>query len=88
MAPGVLCELSILTSSFINTRFFPGRAESVPSAWKPRDEPPFIDTDLARGTIMLTRDDFMFLLDERGLPVPPHPSSTSHRWTPCRHATW
>ena len=22
---------------------------------------------------MLTRDDFMFLLDERGLPVPPHP---------------
>lgn len=69
----VLCELPILTSSFINTRFFPGKSDQVPAAWKPRDEPPFIDTDLARGTLMLTRDDFMFLLDERGLPVPPHP---------------
>ena len=69
----ILCELPILTSSFINTRFFPGKSDQVPAAWKPRDEPPFIDTDLARGTLMLTRDDFMFLLDERGLPVPPHP---------------
>lgn len=69
----ILCELPILTSSFINTRFFPGKSDQVPEAWKPRDEPPFIDTDLARGTLMLTRDDFMFLLSERGLPIPPHP---------------
>lgn len=69
----ILCELPILTSSFINTRFFPGKSDQVPEAWKPRDEPPFIDTDLARGTLMLTRDDFMFLLNERNLPIPPHP---------------
>ncbi len=31
------------------------------------DEPPFIDTDLARATLVLTVDDFAFFVAENGL---------------------
>jgi hypothetical protein len=42
----------------------------VASEWLPRDELPFLDTDVARSHILLTRDDFAFWIDEVGLPLP------------------
>eukprot|EP00050_Salpingoeca_kvevrii_P008591 m.303811 g.303811 ORF g.303811 m.303811 type:complete len:597 (-) comp16243_c0_seq1:49-1839(-) len=55
--------LPALSSSFVNTRFLaPGQ-----SAADARDEPPFLDTDLARGTLVLTADDFAFFVVENEL---------------------
>jgi hypothetical protein len=53
-----------IASNFLNSRFLPvtpgGEAQAM-------DEPPFLDTDLARATLVLTVDDFAFFADERGL---------------------
>lgn len=54
--------LPILTSTFVNTRFYFGDKSS--KSFKPIDELPFLDTDLARLTLLITRDDFMFFLNE------------------------
>jgi hypothetical protein len=43
-----------------------------------RDELPFLDTDIARGTVLLTLDSFVFFLDEFGLPNEEFPPDT--RW--------
>ncbi|KAL6072111.1 Ankyrin repeat-containing protein [Balamuthia mandrillaris] len=51
--------LPMLTSTFINSRFLQGAGLEVA-----RDEPPFLDTDLARGTVLMTREDFEFFLRE------------------------
>lgn len=54
--------LPMLSASFINTRFL---AHSL----SPRDEPPFIDTDLARASFLMTLADFAFFVDEFALPA-------------------
>jgi hypothetical protein len=63
----VLAEVPVLSSVFVNTRFCVGK---VPEGWQPLDEPPFLDTDLARAAVTLTRDDFVFLLADREIPIP------------------
>lgn len=67
----------MLASSFINTRFRPAAAaeEAAAAHWTPRDELPFLDTDLARATVLLTYADYAFFCDEHGiaLPAPPAP---------------
>jgi hypothetical protein len=35
-----------------------------------------LDTDIGRGTVLVTRDDFTFWLDENGLPVEDYPRDT------------
>ena len=56
--------LPMLSTTFINSRFL---SEGSPIA--PLDEPPFLDTDLARATVLLTLEDFLFFLNEFGLPI-------------------
>ena len=51
----------ILSSSFFNVRFL-----ASDSRTSPRDEPPFIDTDLARGNFLMTLEDFVFMANEFG----------------------
>jgi hypothetical protein len=63
--------LPILSSSFFNTRFL-----EPDSKIDPRDELPFLDTDIGRGTVLVTRDDFNFWVDENGLPVEDYPRDT------------
>ena len=50
--------LPILTSSFLNARLLAG-ADALPM-----DEPPFLDTDIGRATLLLTLEDFAFFCDE------------------------
>eukprot|EP00736_Rhodelphis_marinus_P013102 Rmarinus@m.29798 len=72
----VTSYLPILSSCFVNTRFFEGiRASSLTD---PIDELPFLDTDLARASFLLTRDDFAFfvndmddIMEELGSPIDP-----------------
>lgn len=68
----VLCELPVLASSFVNTRFrpAPGAAAAATAHWTPRDEPPFLDTDLARATVLLTHADYAFFCAEHGIALP------------------
>lgn len=54
-------EIPILSSNFINTRFI--EANVIP----PIDELPFLDTDIARATILLLREDFEYFLQEHNL---------------------
>ncbi|EDQ90333.1 uncharacterized protein MONBRDRAFT_24683 [Monosiga brevicollis MX1] len=54
--------LPILASNFVNTRFL----------WEddtraPIDEPPFLDTDLGRATLVLSAEDFAFFVQEHDL---------------------
>jgi len=58
--------LPMLSTTFINSRFL---GEEDQGKIPPLDEPPFIDTDLARATVLLTLEDFLFLLQEFGLPI-------------------
>ena len=53
-------QLPILEAAFLNSRFLP--EHNVPM-----DELPFIDTDIARTTVLVGMDDWNFLLDENGL---------------------
>jgi hypothetical protein len=88
-------SLPILSSSFLNSRFFqlppPPPASSSSSSSSStssckeesetermrrallyiRDQPPFIDTDVARGHFLLTLEDFRFFLEEHNLSLPP-----------------
>jgi hypothetical protein len=54
-------QLPILQASFLNSRFLPEGGCAM-------DELPFLDTDLARSTVLLGMDDWNFVLEERGLP--------------------
>jgi hypothetical protein len=54
--------LPILQASFLNSRF-------LPEDDQPIDELPFIDTDIARSTVLVGMDDWNFLLDEQGLAM-------------------
>ncbi|OLS21241.1 MAG: hypothetical protein HeimC3_36620 [Candidatus Heimdallarchaeota archaeon LC_3] len=63
----LLSEIPIINSTFINTRFI---EDGLPYI----DEPPFIDTDIGRGTILLNREDFEFLLSEYNVT---HPNFTN-----------
>jgi len=56
--------LPVLTGTFANARFAGAFEPSVP-----RDELPYLDTDVARCTLVLTREDFLFFLREFDLPV-------------------
>ena len=56
-------EIPILSSNFINTRFL----ENTDSL--PLDELPFLDTDIARATILLLREDFEYFLHEHHLQI-------------------
>ncbi|CAK9103311.1 unnamed protein product [Durusdinium trenchii] len=70
--------LPILSSSFINTRMVPHSLLDDPD--EPlsaiRDELPYMDTDIARGLVMLTLENFGFFCQEFGLwnPAEPTPS--------------
>lgn len=57
--------LPILTSSFVNAQL----ATEVMRGTAAMDEPPFIDTDVARATLLLTLEDFAFFVDEFSLPI-------------------
>lgn len=57
--------LPILSSSFINTRFFFGIDSST---FQPMDELPFLDTDLGRMTVLITRENWEFFVDEFSIP--------------------
>lgn len=63
----ITAELPILASQFVNSRFLDATA-SIDQA---RDEPPFLDTDVARATVLVTAEDLAFWLRERDLPLPP-----------------
>eukprot|EP00053_Salpingoeca_punica_P016810 m.159959 g.159959 ORF g.159959 m.159959 type:complete len:676 (+) comp17048_c2_seq1:188-2215(+) len=54
--------LPVLSSSFLNTRFLPEGDNR-----RAIDEPPFLDTDIARGTIAMVLDDFAFFVEEHNL---------------------
>lgn len=57
-----LCSfLPILNSTFSNARFVSHDVDCM-------DELPFLDTDLGRGTVMITVHDFLFFCAESGLP--------------------
>ncbi|KAJ4461342.1 hypothetical protein PAPYR_2395 [Paratrimastix pyriformis] len=56
-----------LSSSFCNVRFLTSDASRY------ADEPPFLDTDLCRGVVLQTLEDFAFFLEEHNLPVPQFP---------------
>lgn len=57
-----LCSfLPILSSTFSNARFLPEGADFI-------DELPFLDTDLGRGTILITVQDFLFFCADSDLP--------------------
>lgn len=67
--------IPILSSSFINTRFYFGDApnSNIPEKMKkfePMDELPFLDTDIARGSFLVTREVFEFFLMEYTIPRP------------------
>lgn len=57
--------LPILSSSFLNAALTP----HGPSGDVPMDEPPFIDTDVGRASLLLTLEDFAFFADEFRLPI-------------------
>ncbi len=61
-------RLPVLQASFLNSRFLPQGA--------PMDELPFLDTDVARSTVLLSMDDWNFVLEEQGLP--PEASRCAH----------
>ncbi len=52
--------LPVLQASFLNSRFLPEGS--------PMDELPFLDTDIARSTVLVGMDDWNFVLEEHGLP--------------------
>lgn len=52
--------LPVLQSAFLNSRFLPEDGVAM-------DELPFLDTDLARSTVLVGMDDWNFVLEERGL---------------------
>eukprot|EP00899_Mesostigma_viride_P017292 jgi/Mesvir1/25564/Mv01798-RA.3 len=54
--------LPILSASFHNARFL-SRSSDVPA----RDELPFLDTDIARASFLMTVDSFSFFLQEFGI---------------------
>lgn len=51
----------MLSSCFLNARFL------SPEEFGVMDEPPFIDTDLCRGSFLLTVCDFLFFVEEQGM---------------------
>ncbi len=53
--------LPVLEACFLNSRFLPEGSSM--------DELPFLDTDLARTSLLLSMSDWNFLLEERGLPL-------------------
>lgn len=53
-------QLPLLEAAFLNSRFLPEAA--------PLDQLPFLDTDIARTTLLVGMDDWNFLLQENGLP--------------------
>lgn len=55
--------LPMLSSSFVNTRFLPSEA-TIEEAM---DQAPFIDTDVGRAVVLVSREDFLFFLEENGL---------------------
>lgn len=64
--------LPILTSTFLNTRFL------VDPQRQPRDEMPFLDTDIGRGTVLIGRSDFEFFLEENGICLEEYPQDTRY----------
>jgi hypothetical protein len=52
--------LPVLQAAFLNSRFLPEDTAM--------DELPFLDTDLARSTVLLSMDDWNFVLEEQNLP--------------------
>ena len=67
----LLSELPILSSTFINLRFLEHKVS-------PMDEVPFLDTDLGRCLILLTFEDFRFLLADLGLTPLSFPMDTRY----------
>ena len=65
----LLSWLPILSSSFVNAQLALS-ADSSGRATPIMDEPPFLDTDVGRGTLLLTLEDFAFFVAEFALPVP------------------
>ena len=62
--------LPILSSSFINTRLVPRKlvgADVNQLISAVRDEMPFMDTDIARGLVMLSLESFLFFCNEFGI---------------------
>jgi hypothetical protein len=53
-----------------------------------RDELPFLDTDIARGTVLLTLDSFVFFLEEFGLPSEEFPADTRYNDRLMRVCPW
>lgn len=65
-------ELEIISATFYNSRFL------LDDAKKPMDEPPFIDTDIARGVSLLTLESFLFWLEENQLPMDEYDRDTRY----------
>ncbi|CAK0887081.1 unnamed protein product [Prorocentrum cordatum] len=67
--------LPVLSSSFINTRLVPrslfgDREDDLNKCISAvRDEMPFMDTDIARGIVMLIRRNFVFFCNEFGVSI-------------------
>lgn len=57
--------LPSIGGSFVNARF--GQSGDFVPGCAPVDEPPYLDTDVARGTVVLTREDFAFFVADFGL---------------------
>lgn len=64
--------LPVVAGSFVNRRF--GDVGPCVPGSAPRDELPYLDTDVARSTVVLTREDFRFFVAEFGLDVAVGPS--------------
>jgi hypothetical protein len=56
--------LPIISSMFLNARFLPPESRTPP-----RDELPYLDTDVGRASFVLTLEAFAFFCQEFGLPV-------------------
>lgn len=59
--------LPAVAGSFVNVRY--DLSGNLAAGSAPEDEPPYIDTDLARGTVILTKEDFAFFVSDFKLEV-------------------
>jgi len=69
--------LPLLSASFRNVRLLPDATQGVQPASSmppeahapplPMDVPPFLDTDIGEASLLMTREDFLFFLDEFNL---------------------
>jgi len=59
----------VLSGAFSNVRYGPQGPFILNGEQPPRDELPYLDTDVARCTLVLTKEDYLFFCQEFSLPM-------------------